>query len=67
MNTTTADAASQALTHEVRRYCRGDRAWTDWQPCTAEQAARYEMDDSCRVRPRVCPLPAPHKRPPRAA
>jgi hypothetical protein len=44
-----------ALTDEARRYCHGDDAWTHWQPCTAEQAARYEKDDAFNVRPLKTP------------
>lgn len=46
---------AEAMTHEASRYCHGDDAWTDWQPCTAEQAARYERDDAFKVRPLKTP------------
>lgn len=52
------------LTHEARRFCHGDYAWSNWQPCTAEQAERYAADETFQVRERVCPRPAPHKQPP---
>lgn len=49
------DTPAEALTHEARRYCHGDADWTDWQPCTAEQAARYKKDDTFQVRLRSSP------------
>jgi hypothetical protein len=45
-----AGAGAEALTHEVRRWCSGDGAWTNWQPCTAAKAADYAKDDSIEVR-----------------
>ena len=36
---------SEQLTHEARRYCHGDDAWTEWQPCTREQAALWQASD----------------------
>lgn len=44
----------EPLTHEARRYCKGDDAWTEWQPCTEEQASRYLKDETFQVRQRVC-------------
>lgn len=38
------------MTHEARRYCHGDDAWTDWRPCTAQQAAEYRLDGTFQVR-----------------
>jgi hypothetical protein len=38
------------MTHEARRYCHGDDAWTDWQTCTAEQAAEYKARPDFEVR-----------------
>ena len=55
------------LTHEARRRCHGDDAWTDWRPCTKEQAEQRRMDETFQVRQRVTPAPAAHKRPPRMA
>lgn len=46
-------AQDKLLTHEAKRYCHGEDAWTDWKLCTAEQAARYKKDDTFRVRLRV--------------
>lgn len=43
----------EQLTHEARRYCHGDDSWTNWQPCTAEQAAQREKDETFQVRRRV--------------
>lgn len=37
-------------THEARRWCHGDDAWSRWQPCTAEQAASYAKDETFQVR-----------------
>jgi len=37
-------------THEARRWCSGDSAWSEWQPCTAEQAASYAKDETFQVR-----------------
>ncbi len=44
--------AKEPMTHEARRYCHGDEAWTNWQPCTAEQARRYTADDGFQIRTR---------------
>ena len=41
-----APTAAQPLTthpYEARRYCSGDGAWTDWQPCTSDQAAWWRQ------------------------
>lgn len=38
------------MTHEIRRYCSGDGAWTKWRRCTAEQAAKRTTDSSFEVR-----------------
>lgn len=37
-------------THEARRWCHGDSAWSEWQPCTAVQAASYAKDETFQVR-----------------
>lgn len=37
-------------THEARRWCHGDSAWSEWQPCTAEQALSYAKDETFQVR-----------------
>jgi negative regulator of replication initiation len=42
-----------ALTHEARRWCHGDDAWTDWQACTAETAHRRSLDSTFEVRLRA--------------
>lgn len=36
--------------HEARRWCSGDSAWSEWQPCTAAQAASYAKDETFQVR-----------------
>ena len=38
-------------THEACRYCHGDDAWSNWQPCTTAQARIYEGREDFRVRP----------------
>ncbi len=43
------------FTHEARRYCKGDEGWTAWQPCTAQQAAQREKDETFQVRLRRLP------------
>jgi len=45
-----AGAGAEALTHEVSRWCSGDDAWSNWQPCTAEKAAEYAKDDLVKFR-----------------
>lgn len=37
---------------EARRYCKGDGAWSNWQPCTALQADMYKLDETFQVRAR---------------
>lgn len=51
----TASIRQLNLTHEARRYCRGDGEWSNWQPCTAEQAERRKSDDTFQVRQRTKP------------
>jgi hypothetical protein len=42
-----------SLTHEARRYCKGDDGWTAWQPCTAQQAEVRKRDGTFQVRLRT--------------
>lgn len=39
-----------ACTHEARRWCYGDDAWSEWQPCSAERAAERAKDETFQVR-----------------
>lgn len=50
MNRCTGPVNAGPLTHEARRYCRGDDGWTNWQPCTAAEAERREADSTFQVR-----------------
>lgn len=48
---------SPHLTHEARRFCHGDDAWSSWQPCTMADALRRQGEEGFEVRPRVHAMP----------
>lgn len=45
-----AGGDAQQHTYKARRWCHGDGAWSEWQPCTAAQAASYAKDETFQVR-----------------
>lgn len=45
--------ADKDFTHEARRYCHGDSAWSSWQPCTEATAAARQTQSDFQVRRRV--------------
>lgn len=39
-----------SIGYEVRRWCSGDHAWTEWQSCTEEYYQARKLDDSLQFR-----------------
>ena len=52
MDKTSNGSDKQKQTFEAKRWCHGDRQWTNWQPCTEAEAALYRKDENFKVRPR---------------
>jgi hypothetical protein len=40
--------------HEVRQWCHSDYTWSEWKPCTDEQALEYSKDEMFQVRAVLC-------------
>lgn len=40
----------EVFSWEARRWCKGDNAWTNWQPCTEEQKIKWSDREEFQFR-----------------